>query len=344
MSALITFKPKQVTKRILVVLPDRAREVVINRYGLGKSPNKMTLEAIGNKYGITRERVRQIENAALASIRKSDIFSNEQPTLNELSSVIDSLGGIVTEDELMELVSRDASAQNHMLLLLNLGDEFNKQKEGDEFKGYWYIDADLQNIVSKGLQNVYKGLSYDDLVSEQDLLSRFLGEVKDLNNKYRNDDNARRWLMISKMLGKNPLGEWGVAESSNVRVKGMRDYAYLAIKKHGSPMHFTEVSKAIGDFFARKAHTATCHNELIKDPRFVLVGRGLYALREWGYSSGVVKDVISEILKKNGPLTREDIISKVRKERYIKDNTIIVNLQNRKFFKVNKKGEYSLAK
>lgn len=344
MPAIITFKPKQVTKRILVVLPDRAREVVTNRYGLGKDSNKMTLEAIGNKYGITRERVRQIENAALASIRKSDIFLNEQPTLNELSSAIDSLGGIVAEDELIKLASKDANAQNHILLLLDLGNEFNKKKEGDEFKSHWYTDNELQNAVSKGLKNVYESLSYKDLVSEQDLLSRFLNEVKDLNKKYINEENARRWLMISKMLGKNPLGEWGVAESSNVKVKGMRDYAYLAIKKHGSPMHFTEVSKAIGDFFNRYAHTATCHNELIKDPRFVLVGRGLYALREWGYSSGVVKDVISEILKKEGPLTREDIINKVRKERYIKDNTIIVNLQNRNFFKVNKKGEYSLIK
>jgi hypothetical protein len=344
MPAIITFKPKQVTKRILITLPDRAKEVVTNRYGLGKDLNKMTLEAIGNKYGITRERVRQIENAALANIRKSDIFSNEQSTFNELSLVIDSLGGIVTEDELMNLVSRDISAQNHILLLLDLGNEFNKKKEGDEFKSYWYIDNELQNTVSKGLKNVYESLSYEDLISEQNLLSRFLDEVKDLNKKYINEENARRWLMISKMLGKNPLGEWGVAESSNVKVKGMRDYAYLAIKKHGSPMHFTEVAKAIGDFFGRYAHIATCHNELIKDPRFVLVGRGLYALREWGYSSGVVKDVISEILKKDGPLMKEDIISKVRKERYIKDNTIIVNLQNRNFFKVNKKGEYSLVK
>jgi DNA-directed RNA polymerase delta subunit len=145
------------------------------------------------------------------------------------------------------------------------------------------------------------------------------------------------------MLGKNPLGEWGVADSSNVRVKGMRDYAYLAIKKNGSPMHFTEVAKAISNFFGIKAHTATCHNELIKDPRFVLVGRGLYALSEWGYTSGVVKDVIAEILKKHGSLTKEEIIDKVRKERYIKDNTIIVNLQNRDHFKINKDEKYLIV-
>lgn len=343
MSAVITFKPKQVTKRLLIALPSRAREVVANRYGLGKSIGKMTLEAIGNQYGITRERVRQIENAALGSIRKSDAFSSEKSALDELAYAIDSLGGIVSEEELLELISKDKNTQNHALLLLALGDEFNKEKENDEFRSHWYVDADLQKSVSDALNNIYKNLSLDDLIPESELIDSFLKEVKDLNKKYKNEEVAKRWLAISKMLGKNPLGEWGVADSSNVRVKGMRDYAYLAIKKHGSPMHFTEVSKAISDFFGRYAHTATCHNELIKDPRFVLIGRGLYALSEWGYSSGVVRDVIAEILKKNGSLTREDIIEKVRKERYIKDNTIVVNLQNRKNFKVNKAGKYSIA-
>lgn len=343
MSAIITLKPKQITKRILIVLPSRAREVVVNRYGLGKDAGKMTLEAIGNQYGITRERVRQIENAALSSIRKSDAFLNERHSFDELSFTIDSLGGIVTEDELLGLISKDKMAQNHALLLLVLGDAFNKKKEDDEFRSHWFVDANLQASVNEALKNIYEGLSHNDLVSEPDLIDRFLNEIKDLNKKYKNEENARRWLMISKMLGKNPLGEWGVAESSNVKVKGMRDYAYLAIKKHGSPMHFTEVSKAISDFFGKYAHTATCHNELIKDPRFVLVGRGLYALSEWGYTSGVVKDVIAEIIKKQGPITKENIIEKVRKERYIKDNTIIVNLQNRNYFKVNKDGEYSLV-
>ncbi|HJO89779.1 MAG: sigma factor-like helix-turn-helix DNA-binding protein [Candidatus Pacebacteria bacterium] len=343
MSAIITFKPKQVTKQLLVVLLPRAREVVTNRHGLGKSTGKMTLEAIGNQYGITRERVRQIENAALGSIRKSDAFTGEKRALNELASAIDSLGGMVSEDEFLELISKDKNTQNHTLLLLVLGDEFKKKKEDDEFRSHWYVDEGLEDTVHKALKNVYKGLSLEDLVPESELIDSFLGEVKDLNKKYKNEEIAKRWLAVSKTLGKNPLGEWGVADSSNVKVKGMRDYAYLAIKKHGSPMHFTEVSKAISDFFGRKAHTATCHNELIKDPRFVLIGRGLYALSEWGYTSGVVRDVISEILKKNGPLTREDIIDKVRKERYIKDNTIIVNLQNRDQFKVNKAGKYSVA-
>ncbi len=136
------------------------------------------------------------------------------------------------------------------------------------------------------------------------------------------------------------MGEWGHAASPNVKVKGIRDYAYLVVKRHGSPMHFREVAESIQDLFERKAHTATTHNELIKDNRFVLVGRGLYALTEWGYSAGVVKDVLQDVLEKYGPMSREEIIDKVRKERYVKDNTIIVNLQDANLFKRLPNGTY----
>jgi len=148
---------------------------------------------------------------------------------------------------------------------------------------------------------------------------------------------------MSKQIGKNPLGDWGPAESPNIKVKGIRDYAYLAVKRHGSPMHFREVAESIDNLFKHKAHIATTHNELIKDQRFVLVGRGLYALTEWGYTAGVVKDVLREILGKEGPLSREELIDKVRKERYVKDNTIIVNLQDANLFRRLSNGTYTLA-
>ncbi|MAF59486.1 MAG: sigma factor-like helix-turn-helix DNA-binding protein [Candidatus Pacebacteria bacterium] len=341
--ATLTFKPKNVTKQLLSVLPDRAQDVLTSRYGLGIKSEKMTLEAIGKKYGITRERVRQIENYALTNIRKSDEFDEAKEYFDEIERVIDSLGGLVSEEELLNEISKDSSTQNHIHFLLVLGNTFIKKKEDSEFGHRWYVDEGLADEVHKALRSLYTGLSDDDLIPESEMLNAFLEEVKNLNQKYKNEEILRRWLSLSKGLGKNPLGEWGVAQSSNVKAKGMRDYAYLAIKRHGSPMHFTEVAKAIAELFNRKAHVATCHNELIKDKRFVLVGRGLYALTEWGYTSGVVKEVIKEILGESGPLSREDIIDKVRKERYVKVNTVLVNLQDTSVFKRDKQGKYTLA-
>ncbi|MCX6719166.1 MAG: hypothetical protein NTZ38_02195, partial [Candidatus Taylorbacteria bacterium] len=172
-------------------------------------------------------------------------------------------------------------------------------------------------------------------------VAKFLTHLEDVSERYKNQEVIRRWLAISKAIGKNPLGDWGVSQSPNVKTKGMRDYAFLVIRKHGSPIHFREVAKQITVMFNKKAHVATTHNELIKDPRFVLVGRGLYALAEWGYSPGVVRDVIRSVLVKNGSLSKEEIVDKVLKERYVKENTIIVNLQNPKYFKRDKDGKYS---
>ena len=340
----LTFNPKFITKRLLAVLPDRARDVVVSRYGLDKDSRKMTLEAIGKRYGITRERVRQIENYALHSIKRSDAYGKEKAVFQELEAIVKKLGGIVAEEELLAHASKDKGVQNHTHLLLVLGDAFKKQKEDDNFKHRWHIEDELARKVHDALNKLYKSLSDKDLVSELDIIATFLSHVEDISDEYKKDGEVlRRWLALSKVVGKNPLGEWGLMSSPNIRAKGMRDYAFLVIRKHGSPIHFREVAKSIEKIFGKKAHVATTHNELIKDPRFVLVGRGLYALAEWGYMSGVVKDVIRKVLQGNGPLSREQIIEKVLKERYVKENTIIVNLQNPKHFKRTKEGLYIVA-
>ncbi|MFA6397280.1 MAG: sigma factor-like helix-turn-helix DNA-binding protein [Candidatus Paceibacterota bacterium] len=343
MTTAVKFKPKQVTKKMLGVLQERAHDIISNRFGLGEDAERKTLESIGQIYGITRERVRQIENAALNAIKKSEAFKKEQAVLDELKEIIDSLGAVVVEDDLLSHISKDASTQNHIHFYLVLGDEFTKHKEDEHFNSRWSIDSDVTDEIHTSLKNLYESLEADEIVPEAEIIARFLNNIKNVSEDYKNDEIAKRWLGLSKRITKNPLGEWGKSESSNVNIRGIKDYAFLMMRKHGSPMHFREVAKAITNTFGKKTHTATCHNELIKDKRFVLVGRGMYALTEWGYKGGVAKEVIADILKKEGPMSKDDIIEKVLKERYLKPNTILVNLQNPKYFKKNKNGLYSVA-
>jgi len=340
---IITFKPKQITRNLISGLPERSRDVLESRFGLGKNKDRLTLEAIGTIYGITRERVRQIETHALNSILKSDVYSQHGHVFTELEELIDFLGGVVVEEELLNQISNNSEIQNHAHFLLVLGDSFKKKKEDLEFKHRWYVDSGLAEKVHESLRKIYKNLSNQDLVSEEDIVKTFLEHLKDVSDKYKKEEILKRWLSVSKKIDKNPLGEWGLASSSNVSLKGMKDYAYLVIRQHGSPLHFSEVAKQIKKMFGKEAHIATTHNELIKDPRFVLVGRGLYALKEWGYSTGVVKDVIVDILEKHGSLTKDEIVELVLKERYVKPNTVVVNLQDSKTFKKDKKGRFSLV-
>lgn len=339
----ITFKPKQVTKRLLSVLSPRAQDVLSGRFGLGKETKRMTLEAIGKKYKITRERVRQIENYSIINIRKSKEYAKEKVVFDEMKEVITNLGVVVSEENLLSHFSKDKSTQNHAHFLLVVGEDFTKEREDDSLKHRWHVDKEIAKKIDVSLRNLYNTLSDDEILFEPDMVARFLEQVKDVSDKYKNEEIAKRWLALSKLIDKNPLGEWGKSGSSNIKAKGMRDYAFLVIRRHGSPIHFREVAKLITELFKKKAHVATTHNELIKDSRFVLVGRGLYALKEWGYMSGVVKDVIRGVIEKNGPMTKEDIVKKVLKERYVKENTIMVNLQNPKLFKKMKDGKYSIA-
>lgn len=340
---MITFKPKQITKKLLSVLPDRARDVLEKRYGLDATAQTYTLESIGKIYGITRERVRQIENYGIQTIQKSDAYKEFENTFEELKTYIHDLGGVISEQELFNTLTKDQTLRNHLYFILVVGEPFKRIKEDTAFNYRWCLEQKLSRTVESALQNIFNGLDEDDLISEDEIIARLKHELGDIEEKYRDEKILRRWLAISKQIDKNPLGEWGHASSPNVHAKGIRDYAYLTVKRHGSPMHFKEVSEAIRTLFEKKAHTATTHNELIKDKRFVLVGRGLYALTEWGYSAGVVKDVLRDILITHGPLTREEIIDKVRKERYVKDNTIIVNLQDTTLFKRLQDGNYILV-
>lgn len=339
---ILSFNPKQLNKKLLEVLPTRAAEILTFRYGLGDDTKKQTLEAIGDKYGITRERIRQIENYSIKTIKKSDVYEKEKAPYAELRVVLKTLGGTVKENELLEHFSSDKSTQNHINFMLTVSEDFRREKEDDDFHHRWHIDEKLAEKIHEALKNLYNSLSNDEIIPEAEMVKSFLKHLKDVSEEYKNDEMIKRWLNISKKIGKNPLGEWGKANSTNVKVKGVRDYAYLIIRKHGSPIHFREVANLIEKTFNKRAHFATTHNELIKDARFVLVGRGLYALSEWGYEKGVVKDVIASILKKEGPLAKDEIIKKVLKERYVKENTVLVNLQNPKFFKKNKEGKYTL--
>jgi len=232
--------------------------------------------------------------------------------------------------------------KNHAYFLLVIGEPFVYQKEDDAFERRWHVSNEIMEKVEKALTELHKAIDPNNLVSDEEFFDRFTACLAVAGVKKQPRDVMERWLAISKKLGKNPLGEWGHASSPQVRVKSMRDLAYLTLKRHGSPMHFTEVAHTIEKLFKRTAHPATCHNELIKDSRFVLVGRGLYALKEWGYQPGVVKNVIRSILEREGkPLTREEIIERVKRERYVKDATIVVNLQDKMFRRTND-GAYML--
>ncbi len=336
----INFNPKEVTEKILSDLADRSRDVIEKRYGLS-GDRKMTLEAIGQKYGITRERVRQIENIAKKAVKDSDLFSKHaRQALEQLEDALETLGGVAEHSYFLDKISKRDEHKNHIYLLLDLGDPFFYQKEDDHFNRTWFLHELAHEEVKKGLGSVYKDLDTNAIVTEQDIIKMFLDKIESKNVKgHLSDENMRRWLKLTKKIGSNPLGGYGSADSTNISTKGVRDYAYLTLREIGEPLHFTDVAKEVSERFGKKINRATAHNELIKDPRFVLVGRGLYGLSEWGFEPGTVSEVIARLLKKKA-LTEEDVMTEVLKRKHVKEATVLINLKNKSKFTKRKDGKY----
>lgn len=333
---------------IIKDLSERQVDIIQRRFGLlGESPK--TLAELGKKYGITRERVRQIESSALKYVlNKSKENKEIRDAFNKCVSHLESLGGIRKADFLyndLKFVLRDNSLlSSYIDLLFSIfGKPIFYQEDANFFDFFFLSQEDLKNgkdfvsKIAKFLKN-----KKEDIIERKKFDSLFKQAVK--GHKF-NDSIGLNIILNSKKFSINPYGDIGLSEWPEICPKTIRDKSYLVIKKNGTPMHFRDIAKAINNvnFDSKKAHPQTVHNELIRDSKFVLVGRGLYGLSEFGIAPGTAKEVISRILKKHGPLKMDDVFKLVSKERVYKYNTVLLNLHNKKKFKKLPGGLYHLA-
>ncbi|PIR41849.1 MAG: hypothetical protein COV30_01505 [Candidatus Yanofskybacteria bacterium CG10_big_fil_rev_8_21_14_0_10_37_15] len=326
-------------------IPARNRDILSRRFGL-KSGKKETLESIGKSYGITRERVRQIEEFSINQLRK--VSDKNQDVEKYVALVKNIIGdnGVIREEELFKSFSgreADSAINFSLVFVLSMNRNLIRFPESDDFYSFWAVSPEtLTNFKSTSgslvdfLEKNKRAVSEDDFVS--------LIESRGLNNLSGKLDIC---LSISKNIGKNIFNEIGLVSWPEIKPKGVRDKAFLVLKKSKNPEHFGDITKLINTsgFQGKKANTQTVHNELIKDPRFILVGRGTYALSEWGYKSGTVKDVLVDLIKDSSKsVPKATLISKVLSSRMVKENTILLNLQDSKTFIKNEDGTYSLRK
>jgi len=329
-------------KAMLKELSGRSRDVIERRFGIGNRSKRQTLESIGETYKITRERVRQIEAAAVNKMRASAAFSLTDPIFGQLEKEFNVREKMWRENEVLAHFAGDESAKNYVYFFLALGSPFERMGGDVEFYHRWASDVNAAKDAHQAVKSFCSVLNEEPL-SREEMASKFQNHVESALGRKLGADAVFAWLGISKNITCNNFGEWGLTSSSLVRPGGMRDFAYLVLKKHGSPLHFREVASYIEKLASKRAHIQTVHNELIKDDRFVLVGRGLYALAGWGYQSGTVKDIIASILEKKGPVSKDELVKLVKQERHVKDNTILINLQNKAKFKKFPDGKFHLA-
>jgi hypothetical protein len=316
------FNYQKICSELLSDLNEREKKIISRRFGLGGG-TKETLESIGNNFGICRERVRQIQNVSFKKIKKRT--ENYKQLFSYFSEHLKAFGGLRREDVLLKELG--GTAENEVYFLLNLDESLQRINENNNFHALWMINKDSYNSLKKAVD------SFSNKLKQEKKPLSLKGLDFSLDEK-----SLISYFQASKKILKNEEDLYGLSSWPEINPRGVRDKAYLVFKKNGKPLHFSEVANLI-----ENGHLQTVHNELIKDDRFVLVGRGIYALSEWGYYPGQVKDVISKILEEAGePLDREDILQEVLKQRLVKKNTVLLNLSNKKYFLKDSEGKYSI--
>ncbi len=347
--SLQNFEPTLAAGKILDLLKERDKMILAKRFGLLGFTAK-TLEAIGKEHGLTRERVRQIEKESLKFLRAQLADHELAEAIKILVSIISDCGKIIKEMELIKMLSSEATEEERrsILFLLNIAEELLEVKENEFMHNAW-ASVNYNHEFFKNIIETAKGILKKEgkPVHELELIEKLKQtDIYRDNEMQVNEKVLRTYLNLSREIEKNPFEEYGLANWQEIKPRDVGDKAYVVMKHHKKPEHYSAITELINKygFDKRVAHKETVHNELIKDPRFVLVGRGIYALTEWGYQKGIVADVIAEILKTaKEPLNRDQIIDAVLKKRLVKRNTVLAALSNRKLFTKVNKNKYALA-
>lgn len=346
---LLEFKPEETLREILnLVEKERDKKILRHRYGLENHEEK-TLAAIGQEHNLTRERVRQIEKDILKHLKKNSVKSQSFSKAKEfLLNLVAEHGRVIAEENLlMRLNLQSVAERNAVIFLLHLIEELDNFIH-ENYKKAWVYVLFNNDLLSKSTEVSKQILeNHQKPIASQDFVKHFKEtEFYKENQNELSDKVILNFLSLALEIEKNVFEEWGLGTWKEIKPRDVGDKAYLVMKNTKKPLHYGEITEAINKagFDSRKAFKETVHNELIKDTRFVLVGRGIYALSEWGYKPGVVADVIKEVLvDSNQPLSRDKIIEEVLKRRMVKKNTILVGLSNRKLFNKVGRNLYALV-
>ncbi|QQS19374.1 hypothetical protein IPL85_03735 [Candidatus Saccharibacteria bacterium] len=318
---------------------EREREIIARRYGL--FDRKETLEQIGELLGITRERVRQLEKSVMTKLRQTSL---DLPHIAEVESVV-----------LKTLSEKGETAR--VTVLAGVLTAENTRTDQSRLA---FLTELCPNVAVVSEDDTYFQAAGNSTTHDVATLKREVVTIVEAIKKAGKPVSAKEMTKlagfdteaftaalasISKQLA-TLNGRWGLVRWPTVNPKNIRDKIYVILSENKKHMHFNEIAESIkaSDFKRKDVTTQAIHNELIKDTRFVLIGRGIYALKEWGYKKGTVADIISEVLREaKQPLHRDEIVQRVLKSRFVKETTILLNLQSKPQFKRVAKATYELS-
>lgn len=328
----------------LLLLTQKERYVIERRFNLDKK-DRATLEQIGQHFSVTRERIRQIEKNALSKLKRNLQNCGLQQISEVAYEVLMTAGGVMREDFIIaEIINKNVTFDMESLqLILTIDHRFTRVPNTVSFHPYIIANEVNQSEVEGICRETVEFLSKNKNTTKTVDLHRSVVKKTTTNI----DENM--FVSIIQIEKKIKLLETdlvGLYEWRNINPRTLRDKIFYVLRKEKGPMHFMDIANRIieSSFDKKKINLQAVHNELIRHEDFILIGRGIYGLSEWGYKSGTVADVIQGILKGKESLSQDEIILEVMKQRKVKPITIILSLKNKEnFVRVGRK-QYALKK
>ncbi|HRH22120.1 MAG TPA: sigma factor-like helix-turn-helix DNA-binding protein [bacterium] len=374
----------EIISHLLANLNPREQDVLRRRYGLAGSEketlesigraHKLTRERIRQIENVSVNKIKKNQSS-------EKLLSKLQKTVGDLLS---EHGGVIDKAYLFKILhqlaklqnvnSESAEYYNHLSFLTSriINDNLEELNDQELFNDLLKLKEQgiehLAEVATEALNKISEAklmVATDDLI---DLILKSSAYQKhadkfqapgnlDFSNQMKEalpDYSDKVWgnrvvyglIKSIKKLDQNKFGNWGHTAWREVLPKTVNDKIYLVLKNHGKPMYYGDIAKRITElgFDAKNVNTATTHNELILDDKYVLVGRGMYGLKEWGYQDGTVADVVEAVLKAAArPMAKDELTEAVMKQRLVKQTTVNLALMNKNRFAKNSEGKYIIA-
>lgn len=374
----------EIISHLLSNLNPREQDVLRRRYGLAGSEketlesigraHKLTRERIRQIENVSVNKIKKNQGS-------EKLLSKLQKTVGDLLS---EHGGVIDKAYLFKILhqlaklqnvnSESAEYYNHLSFLTSriINDNLEELNDQELFNDLVKLKEQgiehLAEVATEALNKISEAklmVATDDLIdlilkssTYQKHVDKFQAPGNlDFSNQMKEalpDYSDKVWgnrvvyglIKSIKKLDQNKFGNWGHTAWREVLPKTVNDKIYLVLKNHGKPMYYGDIAKRITElgFDAKNVNTATTHNELILDDKYVLVGRGMYGLKEWGYQDGTVADVVEAVLKAAArPMAKDELTEAVMKQRLVKQTTVNLALMNKNRFAKNSEGKYVIA-
>jgi hypothetical protein len=263
---------------------------IIERYrGLRGEP-EATLDEIGERLGVTRERVRQLKSGIEEAIENVVPWLNLQ-VLHAIRIALGRAGGLATPSELSaaidELIApRDYDSARFVRWIV--------ARARDSM--VYYTDYDLvvgpplgRGSFEGAVEIIRNHLASVRCASAEDLSAQIAAVSPGLSREV----HVHQAELIAPAVGVR-LMEGYYASSTWSRA----DWAEFVIESQGGPLNYLDVAARVNQLSGMDYHDVGFNSVLNADPRFVRVGAGDFALAKWGARSyGRFDEVIEHYLE-----------------------------------------------